>query len=145
MKFPVHKSGIITSNFLFSLIDLIIPMILKRIICLIHQYVFSVPINISIFFNLFNHFPPHITCPLPLPGLAVRSESRIMDDDIMPAAMESELYSPSSMNQSSSSQAVIVNEPKDNSGCLNKFKAGIRGKIIWDVYVNHVLIMVVYG
>ena len=43
----------------------------------------------------------------------------------MPAAMETELYKPS-MNQFSS-QAVIVNEPKDNSGCWNRFQAGIRG------------------
>ena len=57
-------------------------------------------------------------------GMSVRSESRIMDDDIMPAAIENDMYNQS---QTTSSQAVMVHEPK-KSGCWSKFQSGIRGK-----------------
>ena len=65
--------------------------------------------------------------PCMSPGLRAAS-SLSVDDDIVPAAMESELYdqNPSGSGIENDQQVAPRNEPM-KSGCWYMFKSGIRG------------------
>ena len=66
------------------------------------------------------------------PGLRAASRlSNDSSDDIVPAAMESELYDPNAgTGPGLSNQTQVARRDPNESGCWYRFKSGIRGKIL---------------